>query len=82
MRSLARLALAFAIVSTAVPALAQDFARQRELNALKDIESSQRAQTEIMRLQAQRDSERAYKERNAYVNAKRDARSMRRFDRP
>lgn len=80
MRPVTRLALA--IATTTAPALAQDFSRQRELNALRDIEASQRQQTEIMRRQAQRDSERAYRERNDYVNAKRDARSMRRFDRP
>lgn len=56
-------------------------ASQAEINALKDIAASQRQQTEISRRQAQRDSERAYREENEYVNAKRDARSMRRFDR-
>ncbi|MCJ2060419.1 hypothetical protein MKL09_28325 [Methylobacterium sp. J-048] len=68
-------------ISTAAPALAQDFQRERELNVLKDIASSQRQQVELARQQAQRDGERAWRERNAYVNAQRDALSARRFDR-
>lgn len=84
MRALTFLALA-ALLSVSAPVLAQDFAqdfaRQRELNALKDIAASQRQQTEILRQQAQRDSARAWREENARVNAQRDARSARRFDR-
>ncbi|SFL58855.1 hypothetical protein [Methylobacterium pseudosasicola] len=67
--------------STVVPVLANDFERQRELNILKDIESSQRQQLELAREQAQRDKDRARREENAYVNAQRDAQSARRFDR-
>ncbi|CAM2758519.1 MULTISPECIES: hypothetical protein [Methylobacterium] len=73
--------IAALIVSMAVPALAQDFQRQRELNILKDIESSQRKQLELAREQARRDRDRARREENAYINAQRDARSARRFDR-
>lgn len=73
--------IAALIVSMAVPALAQDFQRQRELNILKDIESSQRKQLELAREQARRDKDRARREENAYINAQRDARSARRFDR-
>ncbi|SDN86330.1 hypothetical protein SAMN05216360_11220 [Methylobacterium phyllostachyos] len=79
MRVLTFLVLA-ALLSASAPVLAQDFARQRELDALKDIAASQRQQTEILRQQAQRDSERAWREENARVNAQRDARSARRFD--
>jgi len=69
------------VVSMAFPVLAQDFQRQRELNILKDIESSQRKQLELAREQARRDKDRARREENAYINAQRDARSARRFDR-
>ncbi|MEL6061086.1 MULTISPECIES: hypothetical protein [unclassified Methylobacterium] len=85
MRALTAIALTVGILASA-PALAQEFAqnfaRQRELNALNDIAASQRQQTEILRRQAQRDSERAWRDENARVNAQRDARSARRFDRP
>lgn len=73
--------IAALIVSMAVPALAQDFQRQREFNILKDIESSQRKQLELAREQARRDKDRARRGENAYINAQRDARSARRFDR-
>ncbi|TXN04320.1 hypothetical protein FV242_07455 [Methylobacterium sp. WL64] len=73
--------IAALVVSTAFPALAQDFHRQRELNILKDIESSQRKQLELARAQARRDKDRARREEKVFVNAQRDARSARRFDR-
>lgn len=65
----------------AAPISSRAQSSQAEINALRDIAASQRQQSELMRRQAQRDSERAWREENAYVNAKRDARSMRRFDR-
>jgi hypothetical protein len=73
--------IAVLVVSVINPAAADDFQTQRELNILKDIESNQRQQLEFARQQAQRDSERARREQNAYVNAQRDAQSARRFDR-
>ncbi|MCJ2093549.1 hypothetical protein MKK67_13770 [Methylobacterium sp. J-072] len=73
--------IAVLVVSVTTPAVSQDFQKQRELDILKDIESNQRQQLEFAREQAHRDSERAWREENAYVNAQRDAQSARRFDR-
>lgn len=81
MRALALTALAF-VVSGAVPALAQDFSRQRELNALRDSARAQERQADELRRLRQIEGDRARREENDRVNAKRDARSMRRFDRP
>jgi type II secretory pathway pseudopilin PulG len=81
MRLLARL-LALAIVATAASALAQDFGRQREQNALHDMARAQERQADELRRLRQIEGDRARREENDRVNAKRDARSMRRFDRP
>jgi post-segregation antitoxin (ccd killing protein) len=67
--------VALAAVSGTVPALAYDFDRDRELNVLKDIASSQREQVALAREQAQRDRERAWREGNARVNASQAAQS-------
>lgn len=82
MRRHARLALALTIISGTVPALAQDFDRQRELNALKDSARAQERQADELRRLRQIEGDRARREENDRVNAKRDVRSMRRFDRP
>jgi hypothetical protein len=81
-RSLARLALAAAMAMGAAPAIAQDFQGQRELNALKDSARAQERQARELTRLRQIESDRARREENDRVNAKRDARSMRRFDRP
>jgi len=60
------------------PSLAQDNVRER--NALIDIAIEQAKQSEMMRLQEQREHERAWRESNDRVNAARDAISARRFD--
>lgn len=73
MRMLTCIALIF--VSSAAPTLAYDFDRERELNVLKDIASSQREQVQLAREQAQRDRERAWREGNARVNASQAAQS-------
>ena len=64
------------------PAAAQDFTRQRELNALRDSARAQERQADELRRLRQIEADRARREENDRVNAKRDARSMRRFDRP
>ncbi|MCB4800534.1 hypothetical protein QO001_000619 [Methylobacterium brachiatum] len=64
-----------AAVSGTAPALAYDFDRERELNVLKDIASSQREQVALAREQAQRDRERTWREGNDRVNASQAAQS-------
>jgi hypothetical protein len=71
-RQLARLAIA---------AIAQDFRGQHKLNALRDGARAQERQADELRRLRQIESDRARREENRYVNEKRDARSMRRFDR-
>ena len=80
-RQLGRLAIAAAIAAGAAPAIAQSFDRQREINALKDSARAQERQADELRRLRQIESDRARREETDRVNAKRDTRSMRRFDR-
>lgn len=81
MQPLARIVLAV-VAMTAAPALAQDFDRQREMNALHDMARAQEHQARELSRLRQIENDRARREENERVNAKRDARSLRRFDRP